>query len=113
MTLRFRLTFRGDLTEVRVRFLLFTQVQIGTQRPNPLPRFNLDIHQIFDEKSFNGRNTFLLLKNFIGGWTQPYRIAMWQSHESLSPVPFKLLEPVIELKRFYSLGELKLQGGFV
>src|SRR5262245_27859786 len=110
MTLRFRLTSRGDLADVRVRFLLFTQVQIGTQRPHSFPGLDLDIHQIFDEKSFDGRNTFLLLKDFIGSWTQPYRIAMRQSHESMSPVS---LEPVIELRRFYSLRRLKLQGGFV
>src|SRR5262244_2091453 len=111
MTLRFRLTSRGDLADVCVRFLLFTQVQIGTQRAHSFPGLDLDIHQIFDEKSFHGGNTFVLLKNFIGGWPQPYRIAMRQSHESISPVSFKSLEPAIELRRFYSLGRLKLQGG--
>src|SRR5262249_10182133 len=113
MTLRFRLTSRGDLADVCVRFLLFTQVQIGTQRSHSFPGLDVDIHQIFEEKSFDGRNSFLLLKNFIGSWTQPYRIAMRQSHESISPVSFKLLEPAIKLRRFYSLRRLKLQGGFV
>src|SRR5215510_16147940 len=113
MTLRFRLTSRWDLADVRVGLLLLTEIKKRPKSAHPIPRFDLDIHQIFDKKSFNGRNTFLLLKNFIGGWTQPYRIAMRQSHESISPVSFKSLEPAIELRRFYSLGRLKLQGGFV
>src|ERR1043166_3114746 len=81
MALRIRLLAWRYFTDIGIGLLLLPEIEVRAQSAHSAPRFYFNVHQIFDKKSFDGRNALLLLKNFIRRRSQPNRISMRKSHQ--------------------------------
>ena len=80
MPLRLGLFSGGNLADISVGLLLLAEIEKRAEHAHACPRLQLDIHQVFDEKTRDGGNPFFFLEDFVRCRTESNRVAVRQSH---------------------------------